>query len=288
MLTSRLPYGPAGESNEMRADGYVLATGGGAIERLQLLDRVFGLKTRELLLEIGLDRANRVADIGCGTGLVATWAAERLGRHGSVTAIDVSAEQLAVGRSICSQLGLKNVDFREGSAYETGLERGVFDIVYSRFLMCHLARPQDALSEMCALVKPGGVLVCEDYDAYSVVSDPPTPAYQRLHAISTALDRVRGVDSEIGTKLHRFFHGLPLGAPRVRFQQPAFLTGDSKRFWELTLREATPAIIDASIATQSEIEDLCSAMVSIANDPRCLVIVGRVCQTWAIKQRDSQ
>jgi SAM-dependent methyltransferase len=271
----------------MRPDGYVLATGGRAIERLQLLDRIFGLTTRELLLEIGVEGANRVADIGCGTGLVATWVAERLRRRGSVTAINVSAEQLAVGRSICGQLELKNIDFREGSAYKTGLERGTYDIVYSRFLMCHLARPQDALTEMCALVKPGGVLVCEDYDAGSVVSDPPTAAYQRLHAINAALDRVRGVDSEIGMTLHRFFNSLPLGAPRVRFHQPAFLTGGSKRFWEFTLREATPAIIDANIATQSEIEDLCSAMVSIANNPRCLVIVGRVCQTWAIKHRMS-
>lgn len=269
----------------MRAEDYVLATGRGGIERLQLLDRIFGVTTRELLLEIGLDDANRVADIGCGTGLVATWIAERLGRRGSVTAIDISAEQLRVGRSICGQMGLTNIDFRVGSAYKTGLKRGTFDIVYSRFLMCHLVRPQDALTEMCALVKPGGVLVCEDYDASSVVSDPLTPAYQRLHAISLALDRVLGVDSEIGTKLHRFFHGLPLGAPLVRFQQPAFLTGCPKRFWELTLREATPAIIDAGIATESEVERLCSAMVSIANDPCCLVIVGRVCQTWATKRR---
>lgn len=283
-MSKPLLNGPARESNATRAEGYMLATGGAAIERLQLLDCIFGSTTRELLLEVGLDGASRVADIGCGTGLVATWVAERLARRGgSVTAIDVSTEQLTVGRAICGRLGLKNIDFRKGSAYNTGLERGLFDVVYSRFLMCHLARPHDALTEMCALVKPGGILICEDYDAGSVTSDPPTPAYQRLHAISAALDRVLGVDSEIGTKLHRFFHGLPLGAPMVRFQQPAFLTGGPKRFWELTLREATPAIVDAGIATELEIEDLCSAMLAVAHDPHCMVIVGRICQTWAIK-----
>lgn len=267
----------------MASSDYVLATGVAALDRLVLLDRIFGPTTRELLLDAGLDRAVHVADIGCGAGMVAVWMAERLGSRGFVTGVDVSDDQLAVARSRCARMKLQNIKFWTSSAYDTGLERETFDVVYSRFLTCHLQRPQDALVEMCALVKPGGVLICEDYDAASVASDPPTPAYERLHAIGAALDKARGVDSEIGPKLHRMFGQLPVDALRVRFRQPAFLIGPEKRFWEATLREAAPAIIESGVASQAELDDICAEMAIGADDPRQLIIVGRVCQAWAIK-----
>ena len=144
-------------------------------------------------------------------------------------------------------------------------------------------RESHATGEMCALVKPGGVLVCEDYDAASVASDPPTDAYRRLYAISGVLDRAHGVDSEIGPKLHRLFARVPVGAPRVQVRQPSFLTGPEKRLWELTLREAAPAVIEAGAGTQSELEDICSEMASIAGDSSIRVTVGHVWQTWACK-----
>jgi hypothetical protein len=43
-----------------------------------------------------------------------------------------------------------------------------------------------------------------------------------------------------------------------------FLVGPEKRFWEITLREATPAVVQARIATQSELEEICSEMASVA------------------------
>lgn len=270
----------------MASQDYVLATGKAAIDRLQLLDQIFGAATRDLLTEVGLERAKRVADIGCGTALVATWMAERLGGRGSVVAIDASVDQLEIGRASSRQLGLNNISFNQATAYETGLERESFDIVYSRFLTCHLTRPRDGLAEMCALVKPGGVLVCEDYDAASVASDPPTNAYERLHEIGAALDRAHGVDSEIGPKMHRMFASLPLTTPRVTFRQAAFLIGPEKRFWELTLREAAPAIVQGGVVTAEELDEICSEMASIAHDAGKLVIIGRVCQTWAFKRKD--
>jgi ubiquinone/menaquinone biosynthesis C-methylase UbiE len=192
------------------ADGYALSTGPGAAIRLQLLDQIFGPTTRELLFDVGLERAVRVADIGCGTGLVATWIGERLRERGSVTGVDASAEQLAVARSIVADRALDNVVFRVADAYETGLEEEQFDIVYSRFLMCHLTRPRDALIEMLALVKPGGTLVCEDYEAKSVATDPLTDAYRRLREISAALDRAPwcrlGDWTEIAPSVHRPCH----------------------------------------------------------------------------------
>lgn len=49
---------------------YTLATGEGAAERLELLQRVYGPATLRLLETAGVKRGVCVADLGCGVGTV--------------------------------------------------------------------------------------------------------------------------------------------------------------------------------------------------------------------------
>ena len=177
---------------------YILATGEKASERLRLLNEIFGPGTRELLRLAGLSPGMAVADIGCGTGLVSQWIAGAVAPHGSVTAVDVSSEQLQIGEEKAMAAGLKNVRFQTSDAYQTGLPGESFDLVYSRFLMCHLTEPIKALDEMRRLLKPGGILVCEDHDVGGIFTEPQTRAYKRLVEISEAVNASRGLDSYVG------------------------------------------------------------------------------------------
>jgi hypothetical protein len=49
---------------------YVLATGEAAAYRLSILHGLYGPGTRRVLLEAGLRSGMRVADLGCGVGMV--------------------------------------------------------------------------------------------------------------------------------------------------------------------------------------------------------------------------
>jgi SAM-dependent methyltransferase len=269
--------------NSSRKD-YILATGDSAIVRLRLLDEIFGPATQEFLTTIGLRRGWRVADIGCGIGLVALWIAEQVGRDGWVSAVDLSFEQLRVAKSNAAVAGLKNISFHQASAYKTGLPANSFDLVCSRFLMCHLTRPVDALKEMGALLKKGSVLACEDCDDSSIVTDPPTRAYTRLVEISQALDAKRGLDSNVGLKLHRLFREAGFRSPNISLKQMAISRGPAKQFWEMTLREAAPAIIEAGAASGEELDAICGEMLDIARDETTLVVMPRFSQVWMFKE----
>ena len=50
----------------------------------------------------------------------------------------MSHDQLRVAERNAAAAGLTNVAFQAASAYDTSLPEQSFDLVYSRFLMCHL------------------------------------------------------------------------------------------------------------------------------------------------------
>src|SRR5262245_59675274 len=63
---------------------YALATGEAASHRLHVLHNVYGFGTRRLLRDAGLRRGMRVADLGCGVGMVTSVLAEIVGPEGEV------------------------------------------------------------------------------------------------------------------------------------------------------------------------------------------------------------
>jgi len=188
--------------------------------------------------------------------------------------VDFSAEQLQIAERSARAAGLTNIRFREATAYETGLSQESFDLVFSRFLMCHLTEPLKALLEMRRILKTGGILVCEDHDDAGVFTEPPTNAYKRLAEISAAVNRANGLDSSIGLKLPRMVCEAGFQQIEVRVKQLPFLRGFAKRFWEITLREAKPAILATKATTPEELESLCSEMRAIARDESILTYVG--------------
>jgi len=260
---------------------YLLATGEKAVSRLDLLDRIFGPGTRDLLAATGLALGMRVAEIGCGTGQTALWTAAQVSPHGSVVAVDASGEQLRVAATSAGKNGIRNVSFHQASAYDLGLPEQSFDLVYARFLLCHLDDPAKAVNRMRSILKPGGVLVCEDHDDGGIFTEPPSRAYKRLVEISDAVNRARGLDSYMGLKLPALFRAAGFSHPNVRINQLTCLHGEEKKFWEITLREATPAIVAAGAATPGELESICREMQVIANDESTLVMLARVTQVWA-------
>lgn len=262
---------------------YLLATGKKAVSRLDLLERIFGPATRQLLSAAGLCPGMRVAEIGCGIGFTAQWVSTQVNPGGSVTGVDSSSDQLRIAEKSAAEAGITNLLFRESNAYETGLPQDSFDLVYSRFLLCHLADPAKALAEMNSLLKRGGILVCEDHDDGGVFTEPTTNAYQRLVQISNAVNRSHGLDSYIGLKLPRLFRDVGFSRPEVKVNQIGLLRGEEKRFWELTLREAAPAILAAHASTSEELDAICEEIRKIAQDESILLMLARVTQVWARK-----
>lgn len=225
----------------------------------------------------------RVLDLGCGTGTMTRWIASQVGASGAAVGADISAAQLDVARRQAQQQGLGNVSFHESSVYETPFARASFDVVCCRFLLCHVGDPERGVREMHALLKPGGILLCEDVDVGSVFCDPPSPGYDRMRDLMIALGASRGVDYCLGPKLHRIFRRVSFSDPQVQFDQPVYSRDERKRFWELTFLEAAPTMIAAGLTDEREVQALAKVMSDVAADETALVAQARKVQVWARK-----
>lgn len=116
-------------------------------------------RDRALLIELGLAPPMTMADIGCGTGILAREAA-RMCR--SVVAIDVSAAMLATAKSQAG--GLDNLSFQRAGFLSFEAAPASFDLVTARNALHHLPDfwKAMALMRIFTALKPGGRLYLRD------------------------------------------------------------------------------------------------------------------------------
>src|SRR5262249_32296838 len=184
---------------------YILAPGGKDSARLRLLHDVYGPGTEALLRRAGLRAGLRVVEVGCGSGNTACWVAEQVAPGGSVVAIDVSPDQIEQARRQAASRDLRNIEVQVADAYAPRLPAGTFDLACCRLVLMPLTRRAAALAALRALVRRGGVVVCEEMDLGCWLCDPPAAAMTRFFALNSALGERRGEDFSLGVSLHRLF-----------------------------------------------------------------------------------
>lgn len=210
--------------------------------------------------------------------------AELVGPDGQVVGIDASADQLAQARQRVNP-GDTNTSFLEASATDTGLPPGSFDLVYCRFLLLHLPQPERALREMHALLRPNGILVCEDGDLTTAGSEPPS-ALRAFAELFGRLGPVRGVDYTLGRRLFHMVAAAGFPAPEISYNQPVVARGENKRLLELSVAEVGPALLDAGLITAEELNQTLAEMRRLSADGSVLAVMPRMAQVWARKPAD--
>ncbi len=260
--------------------GYALATGEAADYRLQVLHGLYGPGTERVLLAAGIRPGMRAADLGCGVGMVTALLADLVGPAGHVVGVDASAEQIAQARERLRNS--TNASFVAASATDTGLQPESFDLVYCRFLLIHLPDPERALREMWKLLRPGGIVVCEDGDLTTSGSEPPS-ALGAFSDLWGRLGPTRGVDYTLGRRLFQMVAGAGFPTPDATFNQPVRARGEGKRLLELSVAEAGPAFVAAGLVTADELERKVAEMRQATADESILAVMPRMTQVWARK-----
>ena len=114
---------------------------------------IFGKWAPRLTEAAGVSAGDRVLDVGCGTGVLARAAADRVAVENQVTGVDINEGMLAVARRIRPR-----IDWRQGDATKLPLPDETYDVVMIQFSLMYFPDRLSALSEMIRVLKPGGRL----------------------------------------------------------------------------------------------------------------------------------
>jgi SAM-dependent methyltransferase len=122
---------------------------------------IFGQWAPRLVETARLSSGDRVLDVGCGTGVLARAAADRVAAEGQVTGLDINEGMLAVARRIRPQ-----IDWRQCDATKLPLPDESYVVVMSQFSLMYFPDRLAALKEMMRVLKPGGRLALAVWGPY--------------------------------------------------------------------------------------------------------------------------
>lgn len=126
----------------------------------------FGGRRRAYLTLVaagGVQRGDRVLDVGCGPGYFARMLAEAVGPEGSVVGTDAAPEMIDYASRKARRLS--NCRFQIGTAQSLAFPDAALDVVVSSLMMHHLPKEGrlPAVREMRRVLRPGGTLLLADF-----------------------------------------------------------------------------------------------------------------------------
>jgi len=177
-----------------------------AATRFAALSAIFDPATKQHLLNRGLSAGWHSLEVGGGGGSIASWLSAQVGATGLVLATDINTRFL-------DRLSAVNLEVLRHDVTRDSLAEQAFDLVHTRMVLIHLPERDEVLQRLVAALKPGGWLVCEEFDSVSVAPDPvgcPGEVLLKTRQAMGRLNDERGGHRQYGRLLFGRFRELGL------------------------------------------------------------------------------
>ncbi len=107
-----------------------------------------------------VNAGERFLDVACGSGVLARYAADRVGESGKVTGLDVNDGMLSVARRIAP-----GIEWESGRAEDLPFPDGSYDAVGCQFGLMFFDDRVGAIREMMRVLSPGGRMATVVWDS---------------------------------------------------------------------------------------------------------------------------
>jgi SAM-dependent methyltransferase len=192
---------------------YLLGDQPSELERLRLQSRVWEPSGRQLLSKLDGGSGGRALDVGCGALGWLRILSEWVGPSGQVVGGDVDESLLDAARSFLEDEGISNVELFVDDLFDSQLETGSFDLVHARYLIAPLGRGREQVASHRRLLRPGGLLVLEEWDLGSWHFNPEAPAAERLIGLLAEIFGALG--GEAGRGLPELLREVGIEEPEI-------------------------------------------------------------------------
>jgi SAM-dependent methyltransferase len=201
-----------------------------------------------LFQKAGLTTADRILDLGCGTGALLADFPAQTALHG----LDLSLSAVQQAKSHAPGAALVCAD-----GFSLPYPAATFDLCFCHFVLLWVADPLRVVAEMCRVTRPGGWVLALAEPDYGGRVDYPVELAE-LGRCQTESLRNQGADPEIGRQLAGIF--LQAGLTQVEtgvlggeWQHPGY-PGETELEWEVLAADLAGKIPSTDLQKLKEID----------------------------------
>ena len=236
---------------------------GETCERFPALSDLYDDETIRCLQALGIEPGWRCLEVAAGGGSIAQWLAGQVGPSGRVLATDLDTRFL-------EPLAGLALEVRRHDIARDPLPDAAFDLVHARLILVHLPEREAALAKMVGVLKPGGWLVCEEFDSLSMPADPALHPQECALKTQAAMQRVmaaRGANTRYGRDLAARMRAHGLVDIRAEGRMAMWHGGSAgARLYRANFEQLREELLRLGLLTHAELDDdLCRL-----DDPRTL------------------
>jgi ubiquinone/menaquinone biosynthesis C-methylase UbiE len=253
-------------------------------KRLQQQAEELAEESGQLFDQIGLTEGSRVVEIGCGPQGCLELLSSRVGPKGSVIGVELNDHAVQLAREFLSARRIDNAEVRQGNAAETGLPRESFDLATARLVLVNIPEPEKIISEMAALVRPGGVVALHEADWIAHVCDPPLPAWDRLRQVLDNYAEAKGMDLYVGRRIARLLRNA--GMVEVQVNPLIHIYGPDHTRRTIFLQfvnNLRDRIVAEGLISQGEFAESIASVERHLGEPETLVVSHLFIHAWGRK-----
>ena len=214
----------------------------------------------------------RLLDVGCGPGSITGGLALRV-EPAETIGMDPSEVVVETARSLANKQSARHLTFEAGNIYEPRFPAESFDAIFAHQVLQHLRRPVDALRQMGALLKSGGVVGVRDVDWGSTAFYPENQGMRRFLSLYHQLALRNGGEPNAGRYLRHWFRQAGFTETRVTTSTGSYSDPAATREWADTFAERTlrsniaEKALEYGMTTRSELEAIAAAWRTWGEDP---------------------
>ncbi|KAG2064597.1 UbiE family methyltransferase [Suillus decipiens] len=180
----------------------------------------------------------RILDIGCGPGTITLDFATLVGPTGHVTGIEpLPGDVLAQAREKATSRGITNVEFKIGDIFELEeiFKSRTFDIVHVHQVLQHIDRERvsEALMQMRAVTKPGGIVAVRETDFAAMTWFPASGGMTEWVDTYQRVARANGGEPNAGRRLVSWALGAGFARDKITTSAGTwcFSTPEEREWW---------------------------------------------------------
>ncbi|WP_031171226.1 class I SAM-dependent methyltransferase [Streptosporangium roseum] len=169
-------------------------------------------------------------DVGCGPGTITVDLAERIA-PGVATAVEVTAEALALAHAEAERRGRSTIEFAVADAHALEFPDDTFDVVHAHQVLQHVGDPVQALREMRRVCRPGGIVAVRDSDYAAFAWFPELPELDEWMDLYQRVARANGGEPDAGRRLLSWAREAGFSDITATSSTWCFATPEDRAWW---------------------------------------------------------